>query len=98
LTALEMLFTLIYVNNLMGSIMQVTSKDLRFHTKEILDAAARGEEVIITFHGKPYARIVPVADSKQENKDNDFCGMWKDRTDMEDVETYVRRIRKRRTF
>lgn len=34
--------------------MQATSKDLRFHTKEILDAAMRGEEVIITFHGKPY--------------------------------------------
>ncbi|MCF6245867.1 MAG: type II toxin-antitoxin system prevent-host-death family antitoxin [Desulfobacula sp.] len=78
--------------------MQATSKDLRFHTKEILDAAVRGEEVVITFHGKPYARIVPISESKQMDKNNEFCGMWKDRTDMEDVETYVRKLRKRRTF
>ena len=78
--------------------MRATSNDLRFHTKEILDAAVRGEEVVITFHGKPYVKIVPVSESKQENKDNAFCGMWKDRTDMEDVETYVRGLRKRREF
>ena len=78
--------------------MQATSKDLRFHTKEILDAAMRGEEVVITFHGKPYAKIVPIAESKQENRQNEFCGMWKDRTDMKDVEGYVRKLRKRRSF
>jgi len=78
--------------------MQATSKDLRFHTKEILDAAMRGEEVVITFHGKPYAKIVPITESKQENKQNEFCGMWKDRTDMNDVESYVRGLRKRRSF
>ena len=78
--------------------MQATSKDLRFHTKEILDAAMRGEEVIITFHGKPYAKIVPIAKPKQGNKQNEFCGMWKDRTDMDDVEGYVRNLRKRRSF
>ena len=78
--------------------MQATSKDLRFHTKEILDAAMRGEEVIITFHGKPYAKIVPIAESNQENKQNEFCGMWKDRTDMDDVEGYVRNLRKGRSF
>ena len=78
--------------------MQATSKDLRFHTKEILDAAMRGEEVVITFHGKPYVKIVPIAESKQENKQNEFCGMWKDRTDMNDVEGYVRKLRKRRLF
>ncbi len=79
--------------------MQATSKDLRFHTKEILDAAAmRGEEVIITFHGKPYAKIVPIVGSNKENKQNEFCGMWKDRTDMDDVKGYVRNLRKRRSF
>ena len=78
--------------------MQATSKDLRFHTKEILDAAMRGEEVIITFHGKPYAKIVPIAESSPGNKQNEFCGMWKDRTDMDDVEGHVRNLRKRRSF
>jgi prevent-host-death family protein len=79
--------------------MQATSKDLRFHTKEILDAAMRGEEVIITFHGKPYAKIVPIDNSHQEGKkQNEFCGMWRDRTDMDDVNGYVRNLRKRRSF
>ena len=37
--------------------MKATSKDLRFHTKEILDAAVRGEDVVITYRGKPYVKI-----------------------------------------
>ncbi len=78
--------------------MQASSKDLRFHTKEILNAAMRGEEVVITFHGKPCVKIVPISKANQENKQNDFCGMWKDRTDMDDVGKYVRALRKRRSF
>ena len=78
--------------------MQATSKDLRFHTKEILDAAMRGEEVVITFHGKPCAKIIPIDTANQGNKQNEFCGMWKDRTDMNDVDKYVRTLRKRRSF
>jgi antitoxin (DNA-binding transcriptional repressor) of toxin-antitoxin stability system len=74
--------------------MQATSKDLRFHTKEILDTALRGEEVIITYHVK----ISPIVQSNPENKNNAFCGMWKDRTDMNDVTAYVRKLRKGRQF
>ncbi|WPD24373.1 MAG: type II toxin-antitoxin system prevent-host-death family antitoxin [Candidatus Electrothrix aestuarii] len=78
--------------------MQATSKDLRFHTKKILDAARRGEEVVITFHGKPYAKIVPLDEHRTKDKQNEFCGMWKDREDMKDVEGYVRQLRKGRSF
>ena len=78
--------------------MEATSKDLRFHTKEILDAAMRGEEVVITFHGKPCVKIISFINTNQENKENDFCGMWKDRDDMDDVDEYVRQLRKRRSF
>lgn len=76
--------------------MQATSKDLRFHTKEILDAAMRGEEVTITYHGKPCAKIVPIQKHTEGDKANAFCGMWKDRKDMDDVSAYVRKIRKAR--
>ena len=48
--------------------MQATSKDLRFHTKEILDAAIRGEEVIITFRGKPCAKIIPSSEPDGDSK------------------------------
>lgn len=77
--------------------MQATSKDLRFHTKEILDAVIRGEEVVITYHGKPCVKIVPITPSNQKKK-NEFCGMWRDRTDMVDVQDYVRNLRQRRKF
>ena len=78
--------------------MEATSKDLRFHTKEILDAAMRGDGVVITYHGKPCAKIIPFTNKNQENKENDFCGMWKDREDMNDVDNYIRQLRKRRSF
>lgn len=78
--------------------MQATSKDLRFHTKEILDAAIRGEEVVITYHGKPYVKIIPAQSSHTHDKSNDFCGIWKDREDMDDVQDYVRNLRRGRSF
>ena len=39
--------------------MQATAKDLRFHTKAILESISRGEEIVITYRGKPYARLIP---------------------------------------
>ncbi|MEF8889369.1 MAG: type II toxin-antitoxin system prevent-host-death family antitoxin, partial [Desulfohalobiaceae bacterium] len=42
----------------MGGMMQTTAKDLRFFSKEILDTVTRGEEVIITYRGKPCAKLV----------------------------------------
>ena len=37
--------------------MKATAKQLRFHCGEILDAVSRGEEVIITYRGKPRAKL-----------------------------------------
>jgi len=77
--------------------MYSTAKELRFHTKELLESVSRGEEVIITFRGKPYAKLVPLEKSEknlQETKE--LFGIWKDRTDLEDVSSYVRQIRKER--
>jgi prevent-host-death family protein len=39
--------------------MKTTAKDLRFNSKELLDTVNRGEEVIITFRGKPCAKPIP---------------------------------------
>ena len=76
--------------------MQATSKDLRIHTRSILEAAMRGEEVIITFHGKPSAKIVPLSPEEIQDRANQFCGMWADRTDLDDIDAYVRPLRKGR--
>jgi len=77
--------------------MHSTAKALRFHTKELLESVSRGEEVIITFRGKPYAKLVPMKESKDKaEKSNELFGIWRNRTDLEDVKLYVREIRKGR--
>ena len=80
--------------------MIATARDLRFHTKEILEAVLRGEEVIITYRGKPRARILPVdqIDTKenQSREKDELFGIWKDYDETADVENYVRSLRKGR--
>ena len=81
--------------------MQLSSKDLRFHTKSALEAVKRGEQIDITFHGKVVA--VMVAPEKIEHsakkinvEDVSGFGMWVDREDMADAESYVQELRKPR--
>lgn len=76
--------------------MQATAKDLRFKSSELLDTVKRGEEVIITYRGKPCAKLVPIEEEKTSNQTNDLFGIWKDREEMKGVENYVRNLRKGR--
>lgn len=77
--------------------MYSTAKELRFHTKELLESVSRGEEIIITFRGKPYAKLVPIGKSvKKSNETNELFGIWQDRADLENVNSYIRNIRKER--
>ena len=81
--------------------MITTAKDLRFHAKEILETTMRGEEVIITYRGKPTARIIPFSENKENAKKkttNRLFGIWKDNASVEDVNRYIKNIRKGRTF
>ncbi len=78
--------------------MRATAKDLRFHSSEIIETASRGEEVIITFRGKPCVRIVPVGTkAKRGPANHSLFGIWKDNDTVKDVRTYVREIRKGRS-
>lgn len=77
--------------------MQATAKDLRFHSTELLNTVRRGEEVTITFRGKPCAKLVPIEEEKsQEITSNELFGIWKDYEQVEDVENYVENLRKGR--
>ncbi|MEW5799202.1 MAG: type II toxin-antitoxin system prevent-host-death family antitoxin [Bacteroidota bacterium] len=77
--------------------MESTAKKLRFHTKELLETVARGEEVIITLRGKPYAKLIPYkSGAKKEKKKDELFGLWKDHEELKDVSEYVRNLRKRR--
>lgn len=75
--------------------MNATAKDLRLHSHELLQTAAQGEEVIISYHGKPMAKLVPLQSSEADQKKAHSAGfgMFKDRQDMSDVAAYVRKMR-----
>ena len=74
--------------------MQATAKELRFNVKELLNTVARGEEVIITYRGKRRAKLIPFDDVL--DSDDELFGMWADHTASEDVNMYIRSIRKGR--
>ena len=77
--------------------MEATAKDLRFHVRELLEAVARGEEITITYRGKPRAKLVPYVEDKRESIEKDaLFGIWADRSDIEDVDAHVRQLRKKR--
>ncbi|MDF7798398.1 type II toxin-antitoxin system prevent-host-death family antitoxin [Pontiellaceae bacterium B1224] len=78
--------------------MKATVKDLRYNLKNIMESVDRGEEVLITNRGRVKARIVPADASPMETTENPFVGMWSDRDDMEDVDSYVRNLRKGRSL
>jgi prevent-host-death family protein len=76
--------------------MEATAKDLRFHSTELLNSVRRGEEVIITFRGKPCAKLVPIEDNDEPSEMNELFGIWKDNKETENVEDYIRSVRKGR--
>ncbi len=76
--------------------MKATAKDLRFHSKELIETVKRGEEVIITFRGKPCAKLVPYENEKRKAPKSPLFGLWKDHESSADVNEYVRNLRKGR--
>jgi prevent-host-death family protein len=81
--------------------MIATAKDLRFHAKEILETTMRGEEVIITYRGKPTAKIIPFHEKNStptKEKRNKLFGMWKNKDGIDNVNAYINKIRKGRSF
>jgi prevent-host-death family protein len=76
--------------------MKATAKDLRFHSKELIDTVNRGEEVVITFRGKPCAKLIPYRDQEIQKEKNELFGMWKDNDSIKNVDEYVRNLRQGR--
>ena len=76
--------------------MKATAKDLRFHAKELIEVVSRGEEVVITFRGKPCAKLVPFEKGTGKAAQHKLFGMWKDHDRSQNVDEYVRNLRKGR--
>ena len=75
--------------------MEITMKQLRIQPGRIISQVSSGQEITITYRGKPSAKIIPIGDKNPNNLDELF-GIWKDRDDFNDIEQYVRTMRKRR--
>jgi prevent-host-death family protein len=77
--------------------LKATAKDLRFNSKELLESVRRGEEIIITFRGKPCAKLIPISESpKNKQRENALFGIWQDYDFTKDVNDYVRSLRRGR--
>lgn len=76
--------------------MEATAKDLRFHSKELLDTVKRGEEVLITYRGRPCAKLVPIAEEDTGADDKELFGIWADHAASESVQDFVDKARERR--
>ncbi len=76
--------------------MEATAKDLRFHSKKLIESVRRGEEVVITYRGKPCARLVPYQNQVSKEENHQLFGIWRDRQINNNVQEYVRTIRKGR--
>jgi len=76
--------------------MEITTEQLKIQPEMFISEVYKGQEITITWQGKPSAKIVPITDI--EKSDDELFGIWKDREDIEDVEHYVRNIRKGRKF
>jgi len=76
--------------------MKATAKDLRFRSKELIDSVSRGEDVVITFRGKPCAKLIPYQKRKNKTGKNELFGIWKDNDAIRNVDEYVRNLRKGR--
>lgn len=79
--------------------MKATAKELRFHSKDLLAAVGRGDSVVITFRGKPCAKLVPYEDNnlvEHLRSEDSLFGIWRDREDVASVDDYVRDLRKNR--
>lgn len=76
--------------------MTVSAKDLRFKISMLFDVLTKGEEITITYRGKPKAKLISFQEHDGEEKSDALFGMWKDQES--DVDDLVRSLRQERNF
>jgi len=80
--------------------MFATAKDLRFNISMLFDLLTKGEDITITYRGKPRAKLISFNKDEPSAKSSEMFGMLKDtiKDDTKDVDTTVREMRKGRSF
>lgn len=83
--------------------MNASIVDLRYRMKDVLRAIDRGETVTVLYRGKAKAKLIPMAPSSggshrgaPKTQDQPLFGLWSDRKDLVDPESYLRNLRRAR--
>jgi len=79
--------------------MEITTKQLKLKTGKIISHVSNGQEITVTYRGKPRAKIIPINTVKisvPKEPENELFGIWRDKIDTDNVEQFVRKIRKGR--
>ena len=76
--------------------MVVSAKDLRFKISMLFDVLTKGEDITITYRGKPKARLVSFEEPESNEKSDALFGIWKDQKN--NVDEVVRNMRQGRNF
>jgi len=78
--------------------MIASAKDLRFNISMLFDLLNKGEDITITYRGKPKAKLIPADQNSDINsiKDDSLFGIWEDKENS--VDEVVRSLRKGREF
>ena len=79
-----------------GCAMTVTAKDLRFKISMLFDVLSKGEDIMITYRGKPKAKLVSYENNQIPDTAGELFGIWKDKT--KNVNDLVRDLRRGRNF
>jgi antitoxin (DNA-binding transcriptional repressor) of toxin-antitoxin stability system len=79
--------------------MKITTKQLGIQPEKIISKVNNGQEITITHQGKAFAKIIPFnAEILKQDSDCELFGLWKNREDIDDVNQYVREMRKGRNL
>jgi antitoxin (DNA-binding transcriptional repressor) of toxin-antitoxin stability system len=80
--------------------MEVTMDELKIQPDEIISHIGQGYDISVIYNGKIYAKIVPISNDnaiiESDDSMNELFGLWKDRSEMNDVAQYVRKMRQGR--
>ena len=75
--------------------MQVSTKELRTQSGKIINQVQHGQEVIVTYRGTAFAKIVPI---QPQTEQVNIFGMWQEHDNHLSVDDKVREMRKGRQF
>lgn len=78
--------------------MEVTTKELRIQPGKIIEQVSIGQEITVTYRGKPLAKIIPFQASIKNDEESSIFGMWEKHNNNQSVAEEVREIRKGRKF